>query len=350
MPSIRRCVHLVVAVTAALGPAAAAAQEAQVRVEVQDQDVVRVEVQGNGQAQVQVQVQVGPQVRQPAPTSRPADVQPTLTVSQDRPGAPAHFAFALPPETPGTLAGPPTVKADFGQTRIDEGSLAPTACRFTWDVAAVRREAPALRGAELKIDWQLTPKAPPDAPPAHYVTLALVRLSPEGALTISEVNTSPVLPPQVLRPVNLLNIAGGISQSTRSDRDVSLTLLKKAAEPTTSMTLTLKNGHRFTRQPEVKVTVGSLGERAKWNPNAAATAETVVWSPPKDLPKEAAAGTVTWTFTSKAPQMDEERAGRVTAKVSLSPAGVLTLTGLESQFKVVKPDPPAEEQEGGADK
>jgi hypothetical protein len=326
----------------ALGAAPAAAEE---RVEVIEQDGVKAEVrvEGGGQAQVQIRAGAvgapnGAVIIRPGGESEPAaEVKPTLTVKQDQPGGPATFTFTLPENAPGTLAEAPTVTAYFGEPRVVDKSLTKTGCQFAWDVPAVRKENPALRGSELTVTWKLAPipvAGRPQPEPTTYTTGAYLTLSPEGAATITRVETR--IAPSVRVPLVCEMAPMPAYRYTHNTPEFSFSAVRFGESKSTTLSVTLRGGQQFAAQPEVKATVGELAARPKWDDNRRTGSDSASLAAPKELPKEDKDGAVTWTYTSRNPATGEERAGAITATVKMSAKGDLSVTKVEGTSKVTK--------------
>jgi len=317
----------------AVGFAAADQDEQQIEVEGADGARVQVQVEGGGQAQVRIQI--GQHVFRPGQQqAQPADIKPTLTLKQEKPGGPALFTFALPEDATGALGDGPEPKAFFGETTVDPKSVTKTGFRFTWDVAGMRKEAPALRGTDVEVKWDLVPAAGGDgAASTTYTTTAHVTIGRDGAVTLGDVETTA---PAARRPNVIFAANFGVRQSTRATRDARLTLIKRGNVPTTELRLQLTHGHQFTKQPAIKITQGTLAKRPKWNPKAVRSVDTTAWTPPAKLPKKLVTGKLTWTWASKAPATGEEETVTLTADIQVTPTGDLRMTSMKTDVKVTK--------------
>jgi len=272
---------------------------------------------------------------------QPARVEATVTLAQAKPGARATFTFALPSDAKGTLAGEPTVTSHVGSAAVVPKSASKTGCRFTWNVASARKAAPILRGTDFRIDWRLkTGDGKKDATHA-YVTAVFVTLAANGAVTLSEVQTTPA-------PVNTARrIIGPVVeyQFTKAVAGALVRATRTRGNATTSIRINLLNGLRLTKQPQVKHSIGQVRRRT-WNARRVNTYDYVYWSPPKALPKKDTVGRMVFSWVAapagKGDGKTGGKTGAVTLHIKVTKTGAMSITRVESKAatttKPVKPE------------
>jgi len=292
---------------------------------------IRVHVQA-GQAHIQVRLN-GELLKRGKPADAAAAVTPALSVKQAEPGGAAVFTLALPADARGVFEGAPDVRVFAGDVTAPAPAPPGRTLTFTWDVAGARAEAPALAGTDLWVFWHYKP--PGARRPVTCRTVAYLTMGKDGSVTIGEVSHRAADPHNAGAARAGAPRPAGRHGAVRGGKNVAVTIRRDRRG--TTIGVVLMGTHQFTRQPEVKVTAGTLAER-KWVADGPHGTEVVVWQPPEKVGEDGVKGTMTWSWVSRAAD-GEERTGALTAAVTFLAQGGLSIHKLHTETKITKPAP-----------